>query len=91
MAVKRVLAIFIVSVITHFGFIQMYINFCTPHSIEQLMNIFTYFGSPFCNFLNTVQYNISQYYVAFFSAISTYILTKMFGTNQGYDIKLENK
>ena len=91
MTVKRVLVIFVVSVIAHFGFIQMYINFCTPSSFDQILNIFTYFGSPFCNFLNNVQYNISQHYIAFFSAISTYILTKMFGTNQQQDMKLKNK
>ena len=47
---------------------QMYSQFCIPKGVYGLIETFFTLGSPVCQFLNYVQYNLSTQYVKIWGA-----------------------
>lgn len=78
---------FIIAVISlcliHWILVQSYIYFCTELSLWGVFTHFFTMGSPVCQFLNYLQYELSKNYISIWAAAgvacTTWLITKITG------------
>ena len=57
------IAIVTVSTLCHWLLIQIYIIQCSPNNIYGVIRSLFTLGSPFCQFINYIQYELSKQYI----------------------------
>ena len=55
--------------------IQVYIGYCCIPSLEGIFTNILSLGSPLCHFINTVQYRLSENYIALWIGGGTMLIT----------------
>ena len=69
--------------ILHWLLVQSYVYFCTEFSLWGLFTHFFTMGSPVCQFLNYLQFELSKNYISIWAAAgvacSTWLITKITG------------
>jgi len=55
--------------------IQLYTSYCCHYSLEGFMINILSLGSPVCHFINTVQYRLSENYIALWIGAGTILIT----------------
>ena len=58
----------------HWFLVNLYINYCAPSGIRGILQTFISLGSPLCQFINTVQYELARHYITICAAGATAIL-----------------
>ena len=55
--------------------VQLYVSYCCHYSFEGFMINIVSLGSPICHFINTVQYRLSENYIALWIGTGTILIT----------------
>jgi hypothetical protein len=58
----------------HWILVNLYIIHCAPAGIRGILQTFISLGSPLCQFINTVQYELARHYITIWAAGATAIL-----------------
>ena len=78
--IKFVSFVFI-SVLAHWALVNIYVYFCAPPTIFGIFKSVLNIGSPVCQFINKLQYEIAKNYVTIWiaagTATVTFILSKL--------------
>ena len=69
--------------VLHWVLIHSYVYFCTEFSFWGLLTHFFTMGSPVCQFLNYIQFELSKNYISIWTAAgiagATWLITKITG------------
>ena len=70
-----------ISVLAHWALVNLYVYFCAPPSILGIFTSILSIGSPVCQFINLLQYEIAKNYMTLWlaagAATVTFILSKL--------------
>lgn len=58
----------------HWLLVNLYIHNCAPSGIRGMLQTFISLGSPMCQFINMVQYELARHYITIWAAGATAIL-----------------
>jgi hypothetical protein len=58
----------------HWFLVNLYINYCAPSGIRGILQTFVSLGSPLCQFINMIQYELARHYITIWAAGATAIL-----------------
>jgi len=59
----------------HWILVNLYITQCAPSGIHGILQTFISLGSPLCQFINTVQYELARHYITIWATGATAILS----------------
>ena len=65
----------LLSAFLHWILIYIYITMCVPTTFKGLLLTTISLGSPFCTFINTVQYELSRNYILIWASAATATFT----------------
>ena len=60
--------------IIHWFLVQLYVYMCVPGGIWGALKSFTTLGSPVCNFINFLQYELSKNFISIWIAVGSAII-----------------
>tara|TARA_Y100001933_G_C18900639_1_gene522375 strand:+ start:611 stop:883 length:273 start_codon:yes stop_codon:yes gene_type:complete len=65
----------------HWFLIQIYVKLCSPSTVHGMFSYFSTLGSPFCQFINYLQFELSKHYITVWGtaavALAAYLLGKL--------------
>lgn len=64
----------------HWLLVNLYITHCAPPSISGILYTFVTLGSPLCQFINMVQYELARHYITIWAAGATAIIAWIIAT-----------
>ena len=67
------------TVFTHWFLVQLYSTYCVQRGVFGLLKTFITLGSPMCQFVNTVQYELGKHYIAIWIGAGTACVTWLLG------------
>ena len=80
-AVATFVIIIILTSTVHWSLHVLYTMWCAPHNLKGMINTFITLGSPLCQFINFVQFELAKHYITIWTAaglaIIGYITTKL--------------
>ena len=53
----------------HWGLINLYAYLCAPQGFWGFINTFRNMGSPVCNFINVIQFELSKHYITIWMTV----------------------
>ncbi len=78
-AILLFLLIVSITTVVHWGLVQLYNLWCAPLSVVGLITTLFTLGSPFCQFINYIQFELAKHYVGLWAgaavAIIAYVTT----------------
>ena len=83
--ISKVIITFIIIVLLtstiHWSLHVLYSMWCAPHTIKGFLNSFFTLGSPLCQFINFVQFELAKHYITIWTtagiAVVGYITSKL--------------
>tara|TARA_B100000795_G_scaffold90695_1_gene65971 strand:+ start:65 stop:346 length:282 start_codon:yes stop_codon:yes gene_type:complete len=73
--VGRFVGIIFITSLLHWIFAQIYIKYCIRSTFTGMFtHVFT-LGSPFCQFINYMQFELSRYYITIWAAAAIGLIT----------------
>ncbi len=73
--VAKFLGIVFLTSSLHWIFMQIYINNCISNTFAGLFTNVLTLGSPFCQFINFVQFELSKHYITIWLAVGLSLIT----------------
>ena len=79
-AVLTFLIIILVTSTIHWSLHVLYSMWCAPHTVKGLLTSFFTLGSPLCQFINYIQFELAKHYITIWTtagiAVMGYITSK---------------
>ena len=79
-AILTFILIILSTTTVHWTFVQLYNSWCAPNTLFGFMHTIFTLGSPLCQFINYVQFELAKHYIGLWAgaaiAIITYITTQ---------------
>mgnify|MGYP001026517558 CR=1 FL=1 len=71
----------LITVLAHWGLVNMYVTFCAPMTVFGIFKTILNLGSPVCQFINLLQYELAKNYMTLWItagvATTAYIISKL--------------
>lgn len=80
-AILKFISFVLITVFTHWVLVNVYVTFCAPMSMFGILKTVLNLGSPVCQFINLIQYELAKNYMTIWVtagvATTAYIISKL--------------
>ena len=78
-AVLTFLIIITVTTVIHWSLVQIYALWCAPKHLSGILTTFLTLGSPFCQFMNYIQFELAKHYIGIWTTAGIAIIAYLTG------------
>ena len=71
----------LITVFAHWVLVNMYVTFCAPMSMFGIFKTILNLGSPVCQFINMLQYELARHYISIWATAGTALVTWLVAKN----------